>query len=183
MGTVIALRDLAKINAVTPNIFLCYSGTLSSAQVLQRMTRYYLDSHAIWSQDSAPPKVAVAAEVIRKLLQSNKEDISAQIIIGGVDDDGNHVHVVMQSGMGIAREFAAAGSGSTYLTSYLDEYYRTGMKLDEAEQWALTAITFATLRDGASGGAIQIVKLRKDGASVKWYGPDKHPIDLSIVKT
>jgi 20S proteasome alpha/beta subunit len=182
-GSYIVIREMSKITAVAPSIYVCHSGTASATQCLDRMVRYYLNAHAIWTPDSVRPKVGIAAQVLRKLLQNNKDILSAQMIVAGVDDEGGHVYAVMQSGMGIAREFAAGGSGSTYLTAYFDEYFRAGMTLVEAEEWALTAITYATVRDGFSGGPIQVVRIGKDGASAKWYTPDKQPFDMSIVKT
>jgi 20S proteasome alpha/beta subunit len=104
-------------------------------------------------------------------------------VLGGVDDDGAHVYAVMQSGMAIARDFAMGGSGSTYLAAYGDEYFRRGMTLDEGEAWALAAVTHATVRDGYSGGPIQIVRIAAGGATARWYTPDKQPFDLAIVKT
>jgi 20S proteasome alpha/beta subunit len=76
--TTLVLRDLAKISSITPNTDFCHSGSLSTTQVLHRMTRHYANSQAIWSQDSSPPTVSVAVavevevEVLRKFLQNVK---------------------------------------------------------------------------------------------------------------
>jgi 20S proteasome alpha/beta subunit len=178
-----ALRDLSRITRLTPNIYLCHSGTLSSTQVVNRMTRYYDDSRAIWITDSAPPRVSAAVEVLRKILESSKEDLSSQLIVGGIDNNGSHVYAGTQSELAIEREFATTGSGSASHRTYINENYRPGMTVDQAEESAWTAITFAALRDGTFGGAIQIAKVRKNNDSVKWYRLDRQPIDVSDVKT
>jgi 20S proteasome alpha/beta subunit len=85
--------------------------------------------------------------------------------------------------MALERDIATGGTGSIYLASYGDEYFRPGMTLDEAEVFALRAVNHATIRDGYSGGPIQIVRVTIDGATRKWYMPDKQPLDVSIVKT
>jgi hypothetical protein len=45
------------------------------------MTGYYADSQAIWVQDSSPPKIVIALEVLRNLLQNVEEDFGSQIIL------------------------------------------------------------------------------------------------------
>jgi 20S proteasome alpha/beta subunit len=72
IDTTLVRRDLSKISSIKPNIYFFHSGSLSKAKVLHRMTRYYANLQAIWAFDSSPPKVTVAVEVVRQLLQNVK---------------------------------------------------------------------------------------------------------------
>lgn len=180
-GSFIAIRDTNKITSITPNIYVCHSGSASSTQALSKFVKQYQGIISVYSNKK--PSVRTVAETLRKILQSNKEYLQAQMIVGGVDDDGPAVYFVMQSGMSIQREFAAGGSGSTYLTSYLDNKWKPNMTLEESEAFIVRAINFATIRDGYSGGPINVVEITKDGAQRKWFKPDQQPLDISIVRS
>ncbi|KAH0786512.1 Proteasome subunit beta type-6 [Histomonas meleagridis] len=181
IGAFVAIRDTNKITQITPNIYVCHSGSASHTQALADYAKYYQNVLNVYEQKT--PSVHTAALVLRKLVQANKEMLQAQMIVGGVDDDGPAVYMVMQSGMAIRREFAIGGSGSTYITSYCDHRFHSNMSVDEGEQFAVLAINFATIRDGYSGGPINIVKITKDGVSRKWYKPEQQPLNASIVRT
>jgi 20S proteasome subunit beta 1 len=182
-GSTIVIRDMNKITPVTPDIFVCHSGTASSTQALARFVKFYIGALQINAAETKRPKVAIVAQVLRKIIQNNKDYLSAQMIVGGFDDEGPHIFAVMQSGMAVERVFAAGGSGSMFITSYCDEYFRAGMTLQEASDFALKAVNHATVRDGYSGGPINIVSIKDGSSDRKWYNPDKQPINSSIIKT
>lgn len=181
IGTYVAIRDTNKITSITPKIYVCHSGSASSTQALSKFVKHYLGVVGVYSNKN--PSVKVVAETLRKILQSNKEYLQAQMIVGGVDDNGPAVYIVMQSGMAIQREMAMGGSGSTYLLSYCDNKWKPGMTLEEGEKFAVRAINFATIRDGYSGGPINVVEISKDGATRKWFKPDQQPLDISVVRS
>ncbi|KAH0794437.1 Proteasome subunit beta type-6 [Histomonas meleagridis] len=181
IGAFVAIRDTNKITQITPNIYACHSGSASHTQALADFAKYYQNIINVYEQKT--PSVSTVAQILRKLVQANKEMLQAQMIVGGVDDDGPSVYMVMQSGMAIKRDFTIGGSGSTYITSYCDNNYHSNMTLEEGEKFAVKAINHATIRDGYSGGPINIVKITKDGATRKWYKPEHQPLNASIVRT
>lgn len=189
VGTVAMIRNMQKITSITPEIFVCHSGSASSTQALAKLTKYYMGVIQMNSDGQSKPKVEIAAQVLRKILQHNKNFLSAQMIVAGIDDEGPHVFMIMQTGMGIERWFAAGGSGSTYLTSYCDEFLpknleeREKMTTKQAASFIVQAISHAIIRDGYSGGAINIVKVTKDGAMMKSFRPQDQPVNETVVKT
>jgi 20S proteasome subunit beta 1 len=59
--------------------------------------------------------------------------------------------------------YALSGSGSTYITGYVDKNWKTGMTADEGRDFCLRAIAHAFNRDGSSGGCVRLVTISKDG--------------------
>ena len=182
-GSMVAIRDMNKITDITPYIYVCHSGDAASTQALAHFTRYYTNYLAVNSISNARISVTVIAQVLRKFLQSNKEALTAQMIVGGVDDEGPQLYMVMQSGCALQRNFAAGGSGSTYITSYCDQFFNTGMTIEEASKFALKAVNHATIRDGYSGGPINLVQITKETAKRTWVKPANQPLNYSIVNT
>jgi hypothetical protein len=115
------------------------------------MTQYYADSHAIRAQDSSLPKVSAAIGVLRKLLQNVKEDLGSQIIIGSIDSDGTHFQLAVERIPKKEHEIVAGRSGSADVTDSVIEYSRPGMTVGQAEEWTFMTITYAAVREMATG--------------------------------
>ncbi|OHS95564.1 Proteasome subunit beta type-6 [Tritrichomonas foetus] len=182
-GAYVAMRDMNKITDITPDIYVCHSGSASDTQALARFVKYYTSVLTVYSNNEQKQSVAVVAQILRKMLQKNKEYLMAQMIVAGVDDNGPACYMVMQSGCALQRDFAAGGSGSTYITSYCDQFFRPGMSVEEATKFAVKAVNHATIRDGYSGGPINVVQITKDGSKRVWFKPGNQPLDHTIVKT
>lgn len=182
-GSMVAIRDMNKITEITPNIYVCHSGDAASTQELAHLTKYYSQYNGIFSNSNARTSVNLVAQVLRKFLQPNKELLQAQMIVGGVDDNGPQLYMVMQSGCALQRTFAAGGSGSTYITSYCDQFFEPNMTIEKASEFALKAVNHATIRDGYSGGPINLVQITNESAKRTWVKPANQPLDYSIVHT
>lgn len=182
-GSMVAIRDMNKITDITPYIYVCHSGDAASTQALARFLKEYVNYLAVDSNSNCRISVSVCAQVLRKILQNNKEYLLAQMIVGGVDENGPQLYMVMQSGCALPRTFAAGGSGSTYITSYCDQFFREGMTIEQATEFALKAVNHATIRDGYSGGPINIVQITKETSKRTWVKPANQPLNYTIVKT
>lgn len=181
--TTVVDRNMVKIASVTPEIFVAFSGTASHAQAIVKYLRYYIGCLAINTEGQARVKVAVIAQICRKLIQNNKQFLSVAMCVAGVDDEGPHVFAVTQTGMIAERELATAGSGSIYNTAYCDENFKKGMTTTEAADFALKTVNYSIVRDGYSGGSIRLIKVTKDGAMMKVVTPPEQPVNDSVVKT
>lgn len=182
-GSMVAIRDMNKITDITPYIYVCHSGDAASTQELAHFAKYYSNILKVNSSSNSRISVSLIAQVLRKLIQPNKELLQAQMIVGGVDDNGPQLYMVMQSGCALQRTFAAGGSGSTYITSYCDQFFEEGMTIENASKFALKAVNHATIRDGYSGGPINLVQITKDSAKRTWVKPADQPLNYSIVHT
>jgi 20S proteasome subunit beta 1 len=80
-----------------------------------------------------PPTVQVAAALFQELCYSNKEQLSAGLIIAGWDElNGPEVYHIPAGGSLHKQEFSIGGSGSTYIYGYCDANFQENMKEEEA---------------------------------------------------
>jgi 20S proteasome alpha/beta subunit len=183
MGRIIAATDMQKLMPVSDRVWVAQSGAASACQLLSRAGREYSQFLAMDSLDNERIAVSKIAHALRRQIQKNKAYLTVQLLLAGIDDTGPHVFALMQSGMQVEREIAIGGSGSLYITSYCDEYFQRGMNLEQARDFAITALNLAMLRDGFSGGPIEVVAISEAGCDRKLYTPDKQPYDNTLVKT
>jgi 20S proteasome alpha/beta subunit len=73
------------------------------------------------------------------------------MIISDIDNDGSYFHVAVERNAEKQSEIAVGGTESPYLADCHMEYCRPGMTVDEAEEWALTAMMCAAVREKATG--------------------------------
>jgi len=155
---------------------------MADCQQLVSIASYYMNVVDVFSDGKKVPSVAMVAHILRKIITYNR-GFSAQLLVAGVDDTGPHVFSIMQSGMSVEREFGAGGSGSIYITSYCDHFFKSNMTVQEASEFALRAVNHATIRDGYSGGPIYVVQVTNDGVQTKWYKPEEQPLSPEIVQS
>ena len=82
---------------------------------------------------------------------------------------GGQVFSVNLGGALVEREFTMGGSGSGFIYGYCDANFKQNMSLEEAKQFAVTAVSLAMSRDGSSGGAIRLAVINKDGINKEFY--------------
>ena len=65
---------------------------------------------------------------------------------------------------------AAGGSGSIYISGWLDKFWKPGMTKEECQAFVVKAISLAMSRDGSCGGCIRTVTIDASGP-VKEFVP------------
>jgi|SRR5579862_8174978 len=94
-----------------------------------------------------PPTVQVAASLFQELCYSNKDQLSAGLIIAGWDPlDGPNVYHIPSGGSLHKQEFSIGGSGSTYIYGYCDANFRENMTKEEGIEFVKTGIKHYTNR-------------------------------------
>ncbi len=87
-----------------------------------------------------------AAALFQEVVYSNKDALSAGIIVAGWDKyDGPAVYSIPLGGSLHKQPFAIGGSGSTFIYGYCDATFKDGMSKDEAVEFAKNGV-FITLR-------------------------------------
>ena len=181
-GAFIASRATNKITEIVPNIFVCRCGAAADTQALSRYARYFLNMYSVNAENPNARSVSVVANSLKTLVQANKKMLSAGLIVGGFDETGGpQVYSVDVSGLCLKRKIATNGSGSTYLQAYIDANYKEDFTVEEATQFATKAINFAIIRDGSSGGVVNLVQITKDGSRRITVRPHQQPMDCDIV--
>ncbi|KAJ1565592.1 Proteasome subunit beta type-1 [Cladochytrium tenue] len=161
-GSYIANRVTDKLTPVHDRIYCCRSGSAADTQAVADIVQYYLQLFGV--TEGEPPRVHTAAALFQELCYSNKDALSAGIIVAGWDRHvGPAVYAIPLGGSLHRQPFAIGGSGSTYIYGYCDATYKEGFDKDEAIAFTKNAVSLAMSRDGSSGGVIRLAVITKDG--------------------
>ncbi|KAG5985538.1 Proteasome subunit beta type-1 [Claviceps lovelessii] len=170
-GAYIANRVTDKLTRVHDTIWCCRSGSAADTQAVADIVQYQLGLFAMHS--GKPPMTQTAASIFQEICYSNKDRLSAGLIIAGWDERfGGQVYSIPLGGSLHKQAYAIGGSGSTYIYGYCDANWKEGMEKAEAVEFVKGALREAIKWDGSSGGVIRMVVLTKDGADRHLYLPD-----------
>jgi 20S proteasome subunit beta 1 len=110
------------------------------------------------------PLVKTAAHLMKNICYSNKDSLSAGVIIAGWDPvEGGQVYNVVSGGSCLKQNYALGGSGSLFIYGLLDAEFREGMAEEEAKALVKKAISHAMARDGSSGGMVRTMTVKAQG--------------------
>ncbi|KAJ3126724.1 Proteasome subunit beta type-1 [Nowakowskiella sp. JEL0407] len=192
-GSYIANRVTDKLTPVHDRIFCCRSGSAADTQAIADIVHYYLQMFTV--EQGKPPQVHTAASLFQELVYSNKDKLSAGIIVAGIDKvDGPSVWSIPLGGSLHKQPFAIGGSGSTYIYGYCDAAFKDGMSKEEAiaftkngglryllhkrrflRFYLCAAVSLAMSRDGSSGGVIRLAVITNDGVERIFVPGDQLP--------
>jgi len=138
------------------------SGTSSHTREVAKYVRYYLDILA--TELGTFPPVKAAASVMREIIYSNKNFLSASMIVAGWDPyDGNQVYQVNSEGFFNIDNVVTSGSGSIFIAGYIDDNYRTDFTKQQAYDFLKKGIQYAIYRDHSCGGCVRIMDITSEG--------------------
>mgnify|MGYP000361721127 FL=1 len=101
---------------------------------------------------------------MREIIFGNRGRLGASMICSGWDPyEGYQIYAVNQTGYQKAGNYMAGGSGSVYITGFMDTNYKENMSKAEITEFLKQCISLACFRDGSSGGCIRMVYITKDG--------------------
>ncbi|KAK4186314.1 nucleophile aminohydrolase [Podospora australis] len=170
-GAYIANRVTDKLTRVHDTIWCCRSGSAADTQAVADIVQYQLGLFAM--MNGKPPTTQTAAAIFQELCYSNKDRLSAGLIIAGWDErHGGQVYSIPLGGSLHKQPYAIGGSGSTYIYGYCDANWKEGMEEADAVSFVKEALKEAIKWDGSSGGVIRMVVLTAKGADRHLYLPD-----------
>jgi len=173
-GVYVANRVTDKLTRVTDRIYCCRSGSAADTQAIRDVVSYHLEFHEIESGE--PALVRTAAAVFQSLCYTNRDRLTAGIIVAGWDArHGGQVYSVPIGGMLVRQEVCIGGSGSGFIYGYVDSHFKSKMNRKEAEDFVANAVTLALSRDGSSGGCVRLGTITKDGIERKVILHDQLP--------
>lgn len=161
----VANRLTDKLQPLTDNIFILRSGSSAHTQNVGDYVQHYLTN--LSQELDEPPRVRTAAALIQSMCYTNKNWLSASIIIAGWDKyEGGQIYSC-PLGATLAKKvpFALGGSGSSYIYGYIDAHFtaNTEWAQDRARKEVRKAISHAIFRDGSSGGVVRTISITKNG--------------------
>ncbi|KAJ4457851.1 putative Proteasome subunit beta type-6 [Paratrimastix pyriformis] len=159
-GSYVANRITDKLTQLTPNIYVCRSGSSADTQILSDYVRYFLEMHSLELDNRC--SVYTAAHMLGDLAYQYKEQMQTSFLVAGVDSTGPHIFCVPLGSPVIEEPWSIGGSGSSYIYGHCDATYRENMTQDECIQFVTNALSLAMQRDGSSGGVIRLAVMTND---------------------
>lgn len=169
-----------KITQVGKNIFVMRTGSAADTQYLARLASNHLDNPFAPKTHSAK----VVSHLLSEIVFMHKEHLSAGFIVVGYDDEyGPQIYSHDVSGGVVEKNMASHGSGSIYTMAYLDKFFREDMTMDEATALGVESVNLSMIRDGASGGVINVVKIFRDHHERYVIRPDGQQLSIDNIKS
>jgi 20S proteasome subunit beta 1 len=160
-GVYVANRVADKIWPLAKNIYALKSGSAADTQFILQNTKNYVEQFAIEFGDK--PLVKVAARLVQQFQYEYKDNLSAAVIVCGVDKvEGAQIYSVGLGGSMAKQDIVLSGSGSAFIYGFCDTHFKTNMSRQDARSFLKQAVTLAMYRDNSSGGIIRLMDITKD---------------------
>ena len=166
-GFTLMSRAGKKVFKITDRIGMASAGFIADMQTIARNIAAEI---RLYELESGLPITVYSAAKLMSLLLYNRRLLPylVETIVGGVDDEGAHVYILDPIGAVIEDDYAALGTGSQIAIGIIEEGYRSGISLEEAERLAERAIRAAFSRDAASGDGIDILTITSGGCKERF---------------
>eukprot|EP01137_Pigoraptor_chileana_P031906 Opistho-2@20454 len=160
-GNIVADKNCRKIHYIAPNIYCCGAGTAADTDQTTDLISSQLELHRLTT--GRPSRVVTACRMLKQMLFKYQGQISAALVLGGVDVDGPHLYSIYPHGSVDTLPFVTMGSGSLAAMAVFEAGYRPNLELDEAKLLVRDAIAAGIFNDLGSGSNVDLCVITKDG--------------------
>jgi len=162
MGFFVAHHKGKKIEKIDDHLAMTISGVVADAQRAVEILRVNAQLYRL--NTARPMPVSSAARLISNLLFSSRYvPLVAQVLIGGLDDNGPHVFSIDPLGSITEEKCVATGSGSPIAYGVLEDKYKQDAAIKETLPIVVRAVDSAMKRDAASGDSFDVSVIDKKG--------------------
>jgi len=161
MGYLIANKAAQKIYKITDRIGATIAGSVADAQSIMELLR--AESKLFEIQRGRPMRVKALTRLLSNIMFQSRGTYLLQSLVGGYDDEGPQVFYTDFIGSVLPDKFTATGSGSPIALGVLEAEYEENLPKKKAVELAIRAIAAAIERDAATGNAILVSVIDKDG--------------------
>eukprot|EP00246_Nothoceros_aenigmaticus_P012275 TRINITY_DN3739_c0_g1_i2.p1 TRINITY_DN3739_c0_g1~~TRINITY_DN3739_c0_g1_i2.p1 ORF type:complete len:236 (-),score=44.40 TRINITY_DN3739_c0_g1_i2:317-1024(-) len=141
--------SVQKIQSITPNIGVAYSGMGPDSRVLVRKSRKQAISYKRLYKEEIPVSQLVreTATVMQEFTQSGGvRPFGVSLLVAGYDDDGPQLYQVDPSGSYFPWKASAIGKNASNAKTFLEKRYTDDIELEDAVHTAIL-----TLKEGFEG--------------------------------
>lgn len=164
LGRMVSSKNVIKVEQIHPTAALTIAGSVSAAQSLLRTLRAEVNLYE--ARRGEHMSITGLSTLAANLLRSGAFFI-VQPVLGGVDDEGNHIYSLDPLGASMKEEYTVSGSGSQFALGVLEQQYDEEHSIEEAREVATRSIESAIERDTASGNGIAIATITEDGVEIE----------------
>ena len=163
-GTMVLTEKGVKAFKLTDTIVLASAGLTSDYQMLVNRLQAQIKLYELNQKKKIGVKV-LSKMVANTLYSRRMMPLYVQTVIVGLDADGPALYTLDMGGSLIPDEYTAAGTGVRTAYGVLENDFKAGLTVKEAEEIAIRAVKAGIARDVQSGGPIQIMVVTKDGVT------------------
>jgi len=161
-GTMIAHKRTRKVYKIDDNLGLTTAGLVGDLQLLARYITAEAELYKL--KRSLPMSVEAAATLTANILSGRRYfPYWVQLVIGGVDNKGNHVFSLDMAGGSLEDKYVSTGSGSPYVYGILEDHWSDETDVKAGVDLAVRAVSAAMRRDAASGEGIDVAIITREG--------------------
>jgi proteasome beta subunit len=163
-GYLVMSRVGKKVFKITDTIGAACAGLVSDMQILIREVEAYANLFRL--DANRPMAVKSAAKVMSNLLFNRRLfPLITQTIVGGIDEEGASLYVLDVLGSVIPDKYAAVGSGAEIALGVLEQGYKDGLTVKEAQDLVTRAVKSAVSRDIMSGDGVDFLLITNEGVN------------------
>lgn len=163
-GTMVLTEKGVKAFKLTDTIVLASAGLTSDYQMLVNRLQAQIKLYELNQKKKIGVKV-LSKMVANTLYSRRMMPLYVQTVIVGLDADGPALYTLDMGGSLIPDEYTAAGTGVRTAYGVLENDFKAGLTVKEAEEIAIRAVKAGIARDVQSGGPIQVMVVTKDGVT------------------
>jgi len=160
-GDTVADKKCEKIHYIADNIWCCGAGTSADTEATTQNISSQLELHRMATGKA--PRVVTACTMLKRLLFRYQGNVSAALVLGGVDCSGPHLYTVFPHGSTDSLPYVTMGSGSLAAMAIFEAEYKSAMSLEEAKALVHSAIMAGINNDLGSGGSVDMMVINKEG--------------------
>lgn len=159
-GSEVVDKNCEKIHYIAPNIYCCGAGTAADTEKTTDLIASNLELLRL--SNGTPSRVITALTQTKRMLYRYQGQVSAALILGGVDVHGPHLYSIHPHGSTQRLPYTTMGSGSLAAMAVFESRYQEDMDEAAAIELVKDSIRAGIFNDLGSGSNVDITVIRKD---------------------
>ncbi len=162
MGSLVVHKEAMKVYKIDDLVGATIAGLVADAQRLIRLLKAETQLYKVTRGESM--KVEAMATLLANIMFSQRWfPYITQLLVGGIDEEGNHLFAISFTGDVIRDNMIATGSGSPIAYGILEGLYKEDLTIEEGKKLAVKAVRAATERDVFSGEGMDVIVITEGG--------------------
>ena len=162
-GAEVVDKNCEKIHYLAPNIWCCGAGTAADTEKTTELIASNLELLRL--STGTQSRVVTSLTLLKRLLYKYQGNVSAALVLGGVDVHGPHLFSIHPHGSTQRLPYTTMGSGSLAAMAVFETRFTEDMEEEAAIQLVKDAIRAGIFNDLGSGSNVDVTVIRKDNVS------------------
>jgi proteasome beta subunit len=165
-GRFISNKDVQKVEQIHPTAAITMAGSVGGAQSFIRSLR--AESNLYETRRGGDISISALATLAGNFLRGGPFFLVSPIL-GGVDEEGEHVYSLDPAGGVMRDDYTCTGSGMQMAYGVLESQYEEDLSNEEAMTVAARAVKSAVDRDTASGDGVFLAEITQEGVDINGH--------------